>query len=54
MKAEQAKLQNQLNEFVKKQADYEQVCAEYCIVCVCVCVCVRACVCVFIHVYIHV
>ena len=26
MKAEQAKLQSQLNEFVKKQADYEEVC----------------------------
>ena len=45
MKAEQAKLQNQLNEFVKKQADYEEVCV------VCVCVCVMYYMCVYVHVH---
>ena len=39
MRAEQTKLQNQLNEFVKKQADYEEVCLSVCL-CACLSVCV--------------
>ena len=49
MKAEQVKLQNQLNEFVKKQADYEEVRLSVC-VCVSVCVCAFVCVCVSVRV----